>query len=158
MGIPGGRGLEWVCVQKRAHTHFQTWFIVFLHCDIIKLNYFKWASVSDYGLSEWEWCMQPFLCMEVQWSHAIQQQKTHPPFGLFTRQKKKKLSIVLFFSTFVSNCIALLGWFYSILVTKKNKRKKEKHMFHKLLAWCSHSYSNHVHRGLVERERALLKP
>lgn len=41
---------------------------------------------------------------------------------------------------------------------KKKKKKIRNHVFHKLLAWSRHSHGNRVHRVLVKRERALLKP
>lgn len=183
MEIPGGRRPEGlrvrvsVCVRacvcergerravkaKVASEHFKTWFMVFLHCDIIKLNYSKWAYVSDYGLSEWRWCIWPFFCMEVSWRHAIQQQKTHILHLVCLQGRKGHQSrSLLCFCQHLYSAVVMVLFHFSYKKGRKEtfhcEKKIRNHVLHKLLAWSSHSHSNYVHRVLVKRERALLKP
>lgn len=86
-------------------------------------------------------------------------ENTHPALGLFMKVVNPTFASLL--SALVesrSNCSIL----FQLQKEEEKKlfivKKIRNHVFHKLLALSSHSHSNHVHRVLVKRERALLKP
>lgn len=77
-------------------------------------------------------------------------------FCLFTKQKSNQSYFLLHFCQHLCSTVVMVLFHFSYQKIDKTvcceKKYIRNHVFHKLLAWSSHSHSNHVHRVLVKKE------